>query len=75
MTLPLEDRIILANHKGKPVPPNIRALNSKNNCTRCLHCDDEILTLCLKYSFEVEYEEVCDDFKGCEQWLGGWSEH
>jgi hypothetical protein len=64
MILPLEDRIILANHKGQPVPPNIKETDSSTKCCiKCLDCDDEVLTICLKYKFITEWEFVCDEFR------------
>lgn len=76
MLTPLEDRIILAQHKNKPVPPNIRpSSDRKHQCIVCTHCDDEIMTVCLKYSFVVDYEEVCDSFISYnEKWRAGWNE-
>jgi hypothetical protein len=53
-------------YKETPIPPNIKTTLSKEECCiKCLHCDDEIATYCMKYKwFEVEWEEVCDSFKG-----------
>jgi hypothetical protein len=54
----------LTEHGDKPLPPNLRT--SDKCCIACDHCDDETLTLCLKYSFVVQWHELCDDFKRSE---------